>query len=288
MAVNWDEEILNIDSDDYNDVENDVEDNNDDLSLSFHSSSSLNLSLDKSLEVDNIYDNYDDQDSPPLQDHQVVSSRTTAKEYERLLISKYDARTIDNRRAMWFLVDSNWIEKWGSYVTNNSPPSTSPGQVHNQSLYKGDGVSLRDDIEAVSDYRGVNPMVWFLYAELYGVGDVAEICRYTVDHRGEVPPLVSREEVIRSCKLKAKIEVSSMRRRFSTPERSSRSERKGRQNNADDTTRQEGEELFCGCFSETAITVICHAFVSCFTCNWRTRNDNTNNNMVQMKRMGML
>lgn len=91
----------------------------------------------------------------------------------------------------------------------NSERPGPPGTITNSSLFKGDGVTLRDDISPVNDYRAVNAVTYYIYSSLYGSDSVA-IPRYAVDHRGPEASGATLEAHTRGAKLKAEMEVRKM------------------------------------------------------------------------------
>ena len=171
--------------------------------------------------------------------------------YELSLVTKHDAIALsDPRKECWYLVNSDWITSWAAFVTNDPtvdglrpsqivygpsrsrqvvgasesgtppslqsppPPSTSvlpPGPISNNVLFTGGGTKVRADISPIRDYRGVSPVVWFLYVEQYGTDGSPPIPRYAVDHRGE--PVFGERllEAVRGAEMKAKVEVRRMR-----------------------------------------------------------------------------
>ncbi|CAN0266700.1 unnamed protein product, partial [Phaeothamnion confervicola] len=93
---------------------------------------------------------------------------------ELRLISKFDTSSINPRRESWFLVDTKWLERWAKFVRGEGAP---PGHISNTSLLEADLRTARPGLRAKVDYRGVNPVVWFLYVEMYGKDEAPEICR---------------------------------------------------------------------------------------------------------------
>lgn len=57
----------------------------------------------------------------------------------------------------WYLMDSDWLNKWSSYVNEDGNP---PGPVSSKSLVDSRGNPL-PNLKARIDYRGVLPIVYF-------------------------------------------------------------------------------------------------------------------------------
>ena len=128
------------------------------------------------------------------------------------LVSTYDSATINPRTSCFFLIDSEWVEIWKAFISGSR--MSPPGPITNLRLYKGDSVTIRDDIQPVRDYRGVNPTVWYIYVALYDTDGSAPICRYTVDHRGKVVGGEKFEEYTKGAKMKALMETRKMKLRL--------------------------------------------------------------------------
>lgn len=69
---------------------------------------------------------------------------------------------------------------------DDAPPDP-PGPVSTKDLFAADG-TLLPNLRAKIDYRGVPPMVYAIFVELYGKDSSPEICRYIVDiYKAAVP-----------------------------------------------------------------------------------------------------
>lgn len=82
-----------------------------------------------------------------------------------------------------FIVDSDWLNKWSTFVsTEELEPE--PGPITTKGLFDDSG-ALLPNLRSRIDYRGVNPLVYYLFIELYGKekGSV-DITRYLVDIYG--------------------------------------------------------------------------------------------------------
>jgi hypothetical protein len=133
------------------------------------------------------------------------------REMELTLVGMYDSSKINVRDSCYFLIDSQWVEIWKDFVMGAR--SELPPPVSNLRLYKGDSVTLRDDIEPIRDYRGVNPTTWFIYESLYGVDGSQPIARYVVDHRGSEVTGSKFVEFTRGARLKVRGAAQRSRRR---------------------------------------------------------------------------
>ena len=55
-------------------------------------------------------------------------------------------------------------------------------------LFSTTGKTLRADLAAKRDFRGIPPTLWYVFVELYGRDKGQELCRYTMNAYD--PPLV--------------------------------------------------------------------------------------------------
>ncbi|CAM9555191.1 unnamed protein product [Discosporangium mesarthrocarpum] len=134
---------------------------------------------------------------------------------ELKLIGKFDSSSINPRRECWFLVDTKWLERWAKFVRGEGPP---PGRITNEALVQTDLKTPVEGLMSKVDYRGVNPIVWFLYNEIYGRDAAKEICRYVIDIYEEEVPNKYRPEICAGPRRKAQVEVQKMRWRVEPPE----------------------------------------------------------------------
>jgi len=158
--------------------------------------------------------------SAPLSSEDVPWS--LRREMEVSLISSHDTSHLQNpRNQCYFLISSLWIQQWKDFIAGESQEP--PGPISNSSLYEcasgashgGSSATLRKDIGPITDYRGVNPTVWFIYVSLYGEDGSRPICRHAVDHTAEEVAGEAFAEYTRGSKLKAQSESRKMKLRLS-------------------------------------------------------------------------
>jgi hypothetical protein len=101
------------------------------------------------------------------------------KKQEMKLVKKFDKSKINVSKECWFLIDSNWLNAWSSFV-NGGDDEDSPGPLSSKELLDAQGNPL-PDLKAIRDYRGVPPIVYFIFLELYGKDSTPEIPRFLVD-----------------------------------------------------------------------------------------------------------
>lgn len=101
------------------------------------------------------------------------------KKQELKLVKKFDKSKINVSRECWFLVDSDWLNAWSAFV-NGSEVEDPPGPMSTKGLLDDKGNPL-PNLKAIRDYRGVPPIVYFIFLELYGKDDSPEVPRYVVD-----------------------------------------------------------------------------------------------------------
>lgn len=101
------------------------------------------------------------------------------KKQELKLVKKFDKSKINMSRECWFLMDSDWLNAWSAFV-NGSEVEDPPGPISCKGLLDDKGNPL-PNLKAIRDYRGVPPIVYFIFLELYGKDDSPELPRYVVD-----------------------------------------------------------------------------------------------------------
>ncbi|CAM9758731.1 unnamed protein product, partial [Chrysoparadoxa australica] len=124
------------------------------------------------------------------------------------LISKFDSASINPRRQCWYLVETPWLEAWAKFVRGEGPP---PGKINNSRLLESDLKTPKEGLRPKIDYRGVNPMVWHLYKEMYGTDAAPELCRYIVNIDEMPVPRKYMPEIAQAPKAKAKVEAQKLR-----------------------------------------------------------------------------
>lgn len=131
------------------------------------------------------------------------------KKQELKLIKRFDKSTINVAKECWFLVDSDWLNKWSAFV-NGGEAEDSPGVLstrgmstqpsHEKGTHKYrrpihkpkhnlfvilELLDAQDNplmnLNPIRDYRGVPPVVYFIFLELYGKDSSPELCRYQID-----------------------------------------------------------------------------------------------------------
>ena len=124
-----------------------------------------------------------------------------------------DQREINPRRECWFLVSTAWMDAWAAYTQRRTDDP--PGPVANLGLFADlQGRQLRPDLEPKRDYRGLAPLMWFIFVELYGKDPAPALCRYAVDVYQPAVVGTHREAASTAAALKARVEVSAMRETF--------------------------------------------------------------------------
>lgn len=106
------------------------------------------------------------------------------KKLELDLVKKFDKDTI-SRKECWFLMDSEWLNKWSTFVSSESE-DIEPGPVTTSGLYDSTDGKLLPNLRSRIDYRGVNPLVYYIFVQLYGKDKSPELPRYLVDIYGPV------------------------------------------------------------------------------------------------------
>ena len=114
------------------------------------------------------------------------------KKLELELIKQFDKNTTTHLEC-WFIIDSAWLNQWSTFVSSTDDVQyEAPGPVSSKNLLDENNKPL-DDLKVRIDYRGVPPLVFYIFTNLYGKDESPELPRYTVDIYGptvEVPLLV--------------------------------------------------------------------------------------------------
>ncbi|KAG6620888.1 Peptidase C19, ubiquitin-specific peptidase, DUSP domain [Phytophthora cinnamomi] len=139
-------------------------------------------------------------------------SRAERRQLERDLVLAFDSREL-RRHEAWFLVDTAWLDAWMSYVLGDPDDADAParpGPLTNDALFDREEFRLRAGLQQTRDYRGVNPQVYALYAELYGTDGARPIVRWTLDLYA-VPVMIDDvREMQRAPELKARALVQEL------------------------------------------------------------------------------
>jgi hypothetical protein len=134
------------------------------------------------------------------------------RQLERELVLAFDSREL-RRHEAWFLVDTQWLDAWMSFVLGDADDANAPhmpGPLTNDALFDRQEFRVRDGLQATKDYRGVNPQVYAMYAELYGTDGAKPIVRWTLDIYA-VPVMVDDvREMLHAAQLKARALVTEM------------------------------------------------------------------------------
>lgn len=134
------------------------------------------------------------------------------KESELSLIASLDKSELGStKNDCWFLIDSNWLNTWSEFV--NSDDSDPPGPVTSKQLLGTDGipiVSLKEKI----DYRGVTPLIYFIFLNLYGHDGSPHIPRYVVDIYKHPVPVARLVDIQYLAQKEATIRVNAIRSRW--------------------------------------------------------------------------
>jgi hypothetical protein len=105
------------------------------------------------------------------------------RQMELQIISELDT---GNEVSDWYLINTEWITQWKCFVFNKPSSYTEqnslnqtigvlpPGPISNHKLFTDprNPVTLRPQLKAVTNYRGVNERVWKAYFKFYGGGPV--------------------------------------------------------------------------------------------------------------------
>jgi hypothetical protein len=83
-------------------------------------------------------------------------------------------------------MDSRWLNSWHEFVAGDIDEEP-PGPVSTFDLLDEDKKPL-PNLRARIDYRGVSPMAYHVFVEMYGKNRSPELCRYEVDiYKPDIP-----------------------------------------------------------------------------------------------------
>ncbi|KAL4157239.1 hypothetical protein PRNP1_006263 [Phytophthora ramorum] len=134
------------------------------------------------------------------------------RQLERDLVLAFDSREL-RRHEAWFLVETKWLDAWMTYILADADDPNAakrPGALTNDSLFDREEFRIRDKLEATRDYRGVNPYVYALYAQLYGTDDAKPIVRWTLDIYAMPVMVDDIRDMLHAPQLKARALVAEM------------------------------------------------------------------------------
>ncbi|KAK2958637.1 putative NLR Family CARD Domain Containing protein [Blattamonas nauphoetae] len=119
-------------------------------------------------EANDRYAQNQDQDAPTADEY------AERRQHERNMLYGADTGESDS----WCIIDEHWLTKWRHFVHPGSttPP---PGPITNHRLVNPVTNDPYPGMVDLYDYRGVSPLVWRMFAEIYGGGP--EIPRPTLN-----------------------------------------------------------------------------------------------------------
>ena len=124
-----------------------------------------------------------DESLPKVPTDAEIEKLNLRKKLELELIKNNDRDTI-TRKECWFIMDTIWLNKWSTFVLSGDTNESEPGPVTTNALFDVNGKILPNLISRI-DYRGVNPLVYYIFIQLYGKEkDSKDIPRYLVDIYG--------------------------------------------------------------------------------------------------------
>jgi len=131
------------------------------------------------------------------------------KKQELKLVKKFDKSAINVAKECWFLVDSDWLNKWSAFV-NGGDGEDSPGPLSTKELLDAQDIPLLN-LMPIRDYRGVPPIVYFIFLELYGKDSSPELCRYQIDIYKSPVSVAKLVNIQLTGRAQAKIQVNRVR-----------------------------------------------------------------------------
>ncbi|OWY90168.1 hypothetical protein PHMEG_00041828 [Phytophthora megakarya] len=143
---------------------------------------------------------------------------TSRREMEREVVLAFDSREL-RRHEAWFLVETVWLDAWMSYVLGDDDDANAPkrpGPLRNDTLFDREEYRIRANLQQTKDYRGVNPQVYALYAELYGTDDAKPIVRWTLDIYAMPVMIDDVREMTRVPNLKARSLITELNEELET------------------------------------------------------------------------
>ncbi|CAN0237956.1 unnamed protein product [Ectocarpus sp. 6 AP-2014] len=156
--------------------------------------------------------------------------------FEIEFIKQFDRLTINpNVGEFWMLIDARWVSRWVAFVLGQAGP---PGPISNDRLYREDafaptaaaaapqsvaydaafrrkapgpirvGATLsktkfKADLQAISDYRAIHPVVWYIFREIYTTDGTPDICRWKLDLYADEVEAMRRARILEPNHIKA-------------------------------------------------------------------------------------
>lgn len=132
-------------------------------------------------------------------------------------------RTEITRKECWYLMDAQWLNAWAAFASSVDREGkrkedtelevgegiSPPGPVTSKDLLDGEGKPLAG-LRSRIDYRGVPPIVFFIFCELYGRDQSPELCRYTVDIYQRALPVERLVDIQYKAQKDAKVQVNKV------------------------------------------------------------------------------
>ncbi|CBJ31662.1 conserved unknown protein [Ectocarpus siliculosus] len=151
------------------------------------------------------------------------------KQFDRLAINP-------NVGEFWMLIDAHWVSRWVAFVLGQAGP---PGPISNDRLYREDAFAptaaaaaapqsvaydvafrreapgpirvgptlsktkFKADLQAISDYRAIHPVVWYIFREIYTTDGTPDICRWKLDLYAEEVSAMRRARILEPNHIKA-------------------------------------------------------------------------------------
>jgi hypothetical protein len=134
------------------------------------------------------------------------------RKLEAKLVKKND-RNVLQKGEFYYLLDCNWLKRWTEFTTNGGP---FPGKISSIDLVDKSNKAL-PNLKAKVHYRGVIPLVYFIFISLHGWDRSPHVCRYTIDIEAPAVPIAKIFDIQYAATQDARILVHDIRQKW-TPE----------------------------------------------------------------------
>ncbi|CAM9625197.1 unnamed protein product [Ectocarpus sp. 12 AP-2014] len=180
--------------------------------------------------------------------------------HEVEFIRQFDRLAINpNIGEFWMLIDAHWVSRWVAFVLGQAGP---PGPISNGRLFREDALSptaaaaprsagfnaafrraaptrgapmpaemskFKEDLQAISDYRAIHPVVWYIFREIYTTDGTPDICRWKLDVYAEEVAAMRRTRILGPSQTKA---IHQLRRFVARIKRTAIEEREAKERQA--------------------------------------------------------
>lgn len=128
------------------------------------------------------------------------------------LVQKEDRNEL-KKGEFYYLIDCQWLHRWTEFTQNAGP---FPGKLSSFALVDKSGKPL-PNLKAKVDYRGVIPIVYFIFIALHGWDRSPHVCRYKIDITAPPVPIDKVFDIQYGATTDSRILVHDIRQKWQPP-----------------------------------------------------------------------